>query len=335
MIEKQNMTDLNNDIDLKRVLNLINDSRKFIILVTLFFLLISSFYANKIKPEYESSATIEVGNFNGNIEWIDLDKYRFLNSEILAQTIGKNGILIRMKGFNSKEISESSIKLEVDKIITSTNNQIKNKIENNILANSKDLKIELNAKMIDLDLINNRLINRDAEIERLKSFEKLKLDSLDRKIDSLDRKINDINIEIEKLLAIDNTQSTENMIDIQISNYTIGKSILINEKNILINELMTPAGNVKLSDSNLSRENLITEKKFLLQNISNLEAKLLEITNLPIQKNISGYSFSKILKDVSSVQLNPKRPLMVILFGTLFGLFISIFISYTREILKD
>ena len=49
------------EIHLREFINLLINSKKLIIVVTLFFSLIATIYAYSLKPKYEASAVIEVG----------------------------------------------------------------------------------------------------------------------------------------------------------------------------------------------------------------------------------------------------------------------------------
>ena len=65
------------EIHIRELNNLLINSKKLIILVTLFFSLIATIYTYSLKPKYEASSVIEVGSYidkANNLHYFDTDK---------------------------------------------------------------------------------------------------------------------------------------------------------------------------------------------------------------------------------------------------------------------
>ena len=52
------------EINIREFLDLFINSKKIIIVITLFFSLIATIYAYSLKPNYEASSVIEIGFYN-------------------------------------------------------------------------------------------------------------------------------------------------------------------------------------------------------------------------------------------------------------------------------
>ena len=87
------------EINIRELLDLFINSKKIIIVVTLFFSLIATIYAYSLKPNYEASSVIEVGfykNVDNKIISIENPKERVKAYEKMVTDSYKRGKAINM-----------------------------------------------------------------------------------------------------------------------------------------------------------------------------------------------------------------------------------------------
>ena len=113
------------EIHIRELNNLLINSKKLIIVVTLFFSLIATIYAYSLKPNYEASSVIEVGFYNNtyileNPEEV-ANKLRTRFIEIPNQINGNN-ILQSVSSFGDRYISVKSISTSPDIAIKNIEN---------------------------------------------------------------------------------------------------------------------------------------------------------------------------------------------------------------------
>ena len=112
------------EIHIRELNNLLINSKKIIIVVTLFFSLIATIYTYSLKPKYEASAVIEVGyHINQNYEKITIENPNKTVKTLIAKFINipnqadGNSILQSAKYIGDQFFSVKSISTSPDTAI--------------------------------------------------------------------------------------------------------------------------------------------------------------------------------------------------------------------------
>ena len=167
MIQNHNLA---NEINLRKSFQILINSYKLIIIVTLIFLALASSYAFSKKPMYISSAKMVIG-YGHDLDEIQEDM-SFYFQNINLSPFGKKFFELNSTA-NSIELAQSSLKLAVNFLITDSYGLSKNR------KSQKSLEIEtLENELLMLD--DNGKLNIDSYLKAYKS--KLRIDLSNLKI---------------------------------------------------------------------------------------------------------------------------------------------------------
>ena len=347
------------EIHLRELLNLLINSKKIIIVVTLFFSLIATIYTYSLKPQYEANSVIEVGSYfdhGQNLKYIDYPKevaedLKIKFVKIPNQTTGNN-ILHSVSFLGNQYILMKSIS-------TSSDTAIKN-LENvqHYLTNYPKEKFAIEQKKLEL-LINTRhqpkIDSAEKEIQvRYQKIEQLKLliEQLKLQNDSDKNKLDDIDKnELEQRIIhrkkemqivafyLDEYKTLLKEVDEKIkilksSDSDLSSSILLISEKRKLSELIGSHQNQLEDIEYFFKFNVPNQKENLekeIQSFSNQKEYVLdEITQIKsiIQKN--DYSVISTYSEITTKQV-PVRKLFIIIAGFVVGFFLSIFVVFIRQ----
>jgi capsular polysaccharide biosynthesis protein len=258
------------EIDLKEIFNLLINSKKLIISITLIITILGAIYSFQKETEYKSTALIEIGNYGNAVLFTES---RGLDSSVnkVEYNQESDGILIEPAITLIQELT-------INFIHKQGNNLSLNSFENRLIniahtstssVTSKNLLNEI------IEYIENRhslmLINRIKKTKNLLTF----------KIESLDNKINELkNIILEDLK---NLKLLESNPDLLIQR--VAQSPTLNQ--------VIHSYNIQLLDLESEKDNLQLELEFLMQQYPTKTQLVGEIltSDIPINERIILLSF--------------------------------------------
>jgi hypothetical protein len=309
------------EIDLKKIVKLLINSTKLIIVITFVTTILTAIYASQKEPQYISSALIEIGSYDSEIN--DLKGNDYGNT-----LIEKPAALIQ--NLNINFIHRQELNLEIEPI------------EGRLIRiNTNSPNVEINIDLLNkiIGFIQNRHSNllqkkvykltseikfKDIEIE----FEKAKIaeliNTLNRQIINLDSKIKSLNdIVGEDTRNLELLKSNPELLIQRASVYPSLNQLIFAYKNE-INEYEDLKISTTQQIENLERSNKVFK---LSQDKNNLVLKLEFLTKQNSTK-------TQLIGKIDTRATTSKKILTTSLLGFIFGLFISIFMVLILNFLK-
>jgi hypothetical protein len=284
-------------VDLKKIINQLIASRKLIIVITLIFVIVATFF--EFRPRvatFDSTILVEIGQSkldNNKNKFSLIQSTKDLVEELNVVFVYKNLEPVKLS-FNTIEERLIEIEIETSSIEIATNklNQITSYILNkheNIIDNNTQIninKINSNLKLLNSEIdFNNKFLR--AENEK-------KIIDIQAKIINLRNSINNIDSEIEFILFSNNERLKAEIIDIKRKLPIIDKKI-----NLLQAILTEDLVNLELlqSDPQLLKDRA-TQNPTLNQIIHSYKSSILEYqtekSNLNSKLILSQDSISEI-----------------------------------------
>jgi capsular polysaccharide biosynthesis protein len=307
MSKKTNQPKYNEDeIDFYQIIKILFDSKKIIILSTLFFFLASIIYTSLEKPQFKTSAIIEIGYYemnNGEIELIEkpLDLINDLNINL---TLLNEQISIQ-------PLFEKLILLETISSFENTNKTLLNNITSYVIDRHSKLEKTAIYSSGDDTLFDesNYLGSAYSEyIQRVRNEHEEEILILKNDIKFIERGITELNE-----LLIEETSNLK----------------LINSDPVsrLQHALQTPSYPEKIYSykkqiTNLEKQKTINQMKINSLNIKLRDFKILERVSTKVRNNFK------------TTIINPKNKLTISL-GIIIGFFIGIFLVFIRRFFKS
>ena len=352
------------EIDLKEIFKILIESKKLIISTILFFSIASIIYSFSLKPEFKSSAILEIGYSEkpyGTQESIEkpsdlisnLTLYQFLNFQdenqvVSFQTIENKLILIE---------TTSSLAEKNENLLTELINYIDERHSNltasktNKKKNEISLKIELIKSEISFYRLQNLLKLSDikSDISLLKEnmqldfeAEILKLENelpfLEQEISQLEQVLiedsNNLNLLKGTSLSLERAASSPTLEQI-ISSYKSKINQLKRDRNNSLSEINILSKKLDaLKKNTLQSPDLfiLEERRRALENFTSQSEKLFRLEQE--QKTLENEFQTLIsqtqvktnfINDITTISLKPQK-IKIILIGLIFGFFSSIFL---------
>jgi capsular polysaccharide biosynthesis protein len=155
-----------NEVNLVDLTILIIDSKKTIIVITLFFSILASIYSFILNPSYKSEAIIQLGHIHQEPNIIDINDNLIFFDKIQFEQVSKNKLVLSTTSFLKKNESESSLDKAIQSILTKSNYGI-----------DRIFQEELNLLSQDINFLESYLIFYKNEITRLLSLDKSDISS--------------------------------------------------------------------------------------------------------------------------------------------------------------
>ena len=159
------------EIDLKELLNLLIKSKKFIILITLIFIAVATFYTTVLKkPVYESESVIELNLLLFPNEGYNLSpEINYYYPEVGLRKVG-HSLLILQTRQNSKELSEIILTEAIDFISATTENQLEQNLERMNFIDDELLKLSQESNSQSESFNHLELIHQLTDLKNLKIY---------------------------------------------------------------------------------------------------------------------------------------------------------------------
>jgi LPS O-antigen subunit length determinant protein (WzzB/FepE family) len=323
------------EIDLKEVVNILLESKKLIISTVLIFTIASIIYSFSLKPSFATSAKLEIGYtemISGDIKLIESTSDVISNFNILVMknhgTFDQN---ISINSFENKIISFETTSKSLEK-----NEKLLNEVITYIKKRHSNLELlSINQKkddmFLDIDTFKSQIssfkesmqFNLEAEISKLQND----IPIIDQEINQLNQIIIEDSYNLN--LVKDDTYSVEKVaspptLEQIISSHKSKINQLARERNNAISNISILSQKLNA----LKKGTLQSEQLFNLeQSLKNTENKLKILTNQTQVK-------TKIIGNIETSTIKPKTGL-VILLSILFGFITSVLLVFINNFLKS
>jgi LPS O-antigen subunit length determinant protein (WzzB/FepE family) len=336
------------EIDLLKIIKILMESKKLIILTILIFTIGSIIFSLSLKPEFKSSSILEIGYYempDGTMKLIE--KPSETVSNIRKNLIYKNRGNILYSNITVDTLENNLLHLQITSKSSKKNLDILSEITNYIDANHSNLsalitKQEKNKISLDLESVNSR-------ITFVRANNQLMLTRLEEKITQLKNQLPIIDLEISQLEKVI-IEDTDNLNLLKETNRAIERAAssptleqIISSYKSRMNDLKREK-NIINSDLNFLSQKLDALKKnttlFQLQEFDPESDKLFslekrqKVLENQLQKLISQPPIkTTAIGDIQTETFNTETRL-IISWGIILGFFTSFLLIFIRNFVK-
>ena len=332
------------EIDLKKIVKLLINSTKLIIVITFVTTILTAIYASQKEPQYISSALIEIGSYDAEINNPKIEP-RKIGTKVLVES--PNSLIKNLRiNFNYKQkmqfnvwplegrlikivIQSDNLEMNIDSL-----NKIIGFIKNRHSFLLQKVEYQLTSKIEDL---NNNIEYKKEALLTENNDQKLKISNL---IQGLKKLIPNIELRIKELTKVilkDESnlkllQSNEKLLLERAAQYPSLEQVIFNYKsNIIENEnerikLSQEIDNLEVELLRLESNNLESDEIFALSQEKDRLNLALEFLT---QQNTTS---SQLVGEIVTSPIDSKK-LLIILLGATAGFILSIFIVLIRPTL--
>ena len=327
------------EIDLRKIIKILIESKKLIISSILIFTIASIIYSLSLKPEFKSSTILEIGYYempDGTQELIEepsdlisnLKIHQLLNDQQDSsfKTIEKK--LIRIETSSNKATDNEKILSSMITFINNRHNKlsiISSNLRKNTLVDKIDL-IDSKISFIKAKQLDNNLLKR-TEIEDKIAKLKAQLPIINLEINQLEKVIIDDTNNLSLLTTNDETQKA------RASNSPTLEQIIFSYKS-KINGFNTKKNTNILETKNLNNQ---------LQILENVTLQSDELFSLEQERKILNNQLQMLMNEsqvktlpignIETQTINPKIQLMLLL-GIIMGFITGILLVFIRNLVK-
>jgi len=353
------------EIKLNEIINRLIASKKIIIITTLIFTLIATYYGYVKTPSYQANSVIKIGFYTNkdnnkvpimtlseviqelNMRFIELPKHSDMSNLSSIDSIGLvkqkqdfQYIILRSIGETPDEAIKK-IEIAQQYLINSHQKKLDEEIER--IKFFKDLaEKQVTTRQDDLDLLKIKNSNKIYEIERriAEDYEKLEFTKQniviqERYLDLYKLQINEIETEMPTIEATNPTLAAIRSIEKRdlgalIADETLTLNQMNNAKKSLEIEIQDKEKLTVKSKNNVFFREMANQERVLEKRVQD---KLNEVAELKRITQERSYSNTKVFTEIKSI--NEIKIIRFILLGFITGLIISILIVFLKQVFRQ